>query len=113
MIDEKSKVNRQVFSKREGAKHLDFLPRKYLPKYLYEAMPMTRYDHPLMYRNKDYDFLFVSNYRWKGVAYFDAELKEEGFVEVPPMYNESCQTYMKKFKNTKTSVVKEASLYMF
>ena len=111
MIDNVSKANRQAFSEREGVKYSDFLPNKYFEKYIRKDR-QSKYDHPLMYRNKSYDFLFISNY-WAGNSHFDAELKEEGFVEVPPMYNESCQTYMKKFKNTKTSVVKEASLYMF
>lgn len=102
MIDEECKLNRVVFSEEENAKKLEFLPNKYVPKYI-EQDREGRYDHPLMYRGKEYDYLFVSIYGTGG----NTILLSEGFRTVPPMYNTMCRTFMKKFYNTKTSKIKE------
>lgn len=103
MIDEICKEHRKTFEEETGARKQDFLPRKYVPQYI-EQDRKNMYDHEMMYRNKEYDFLFISNY---GEHYHET-LLEESFKECPSMYNTSCQSYMKVFLNTKTSVIKEA-----
>ena len=102
MIDDKSKENRLKFEEETGAVKQDFLPRKYVPQYI-EQDRDNMYDHEMVYRNKEHDYMIISNYSGQ----YHSELLEEGFKEIPSMYNTSCRSYMKVFKNTKTSIIRE------
>lgn len=101
MIDEVCRENREKFES-EGKEKLDFLPNKYFQKYQVEAS-MTDYDHPMLYRDKDFDYLIISLY--PGAR--NTQVLSEGFHEIPPMYSISCRSYVKKFKNTKSSRIEE------
>lgn len=91
--------NRAIFS--EGKDKLPFLPNKYFQKF--QDRNMTNYDHPMIYRDREYDYFIVSLY--PGTR--NKEILEEGFCEIDQMYSTSCQSYMKIFKNTRSSRVEE------
>lgn len=96
------KENRKSFSE-DGRKKLDFLPTKYFKKFVEHSG--MEYDHPMLYRDAKWDYFVASLYKSEGEH---ERMIEEGFTEIPCMYSESCRSYMKRFKNTKTSVIEEA-----
>ena len=85
-----------------GKKRVDPMTRKYWEKLLSKS-PETDYDHPLLYRDDNYDYLVISLYSGQR----NEEVLKEGFKPIPPMYTEFCQSYVKVFFNTRTSVIKE------
>jgi len=101
MIDEICKKHREEFEEEFEVDKLDFLPRKYFEKFVQDSG--MDFDHPLLYRNRKYDYFITSLYFGER----NNEIIKEGFKEIPSMYNTSCKSYVKRFLNTKTSVIKQ------
>lgn len=100
------KENRDSFAGDNQAQRMDFIPSKYHKKYIEEDREWL-YDHPMLYRNEDFDFFFVSIYPSDKK---EEELARQGFDPVPPMYNRTCKSYMKKFRNTGTQKIEEVGI---
>ena len=101
MIDDVSKENRKKFEEKFNVRKLDFLPGKYFDRFV--DRQGSNYDHPLLYRNKKYDYLVVSLYE---TLDSHERMMREGFEETPSMYNKDCQSYFKRFLNTRSQKVK-------
>lgn len=93
--------NRKEFAK--GKEKLDFVPSKYFHKVI--SGSMSKYDHPMMYQDNDYDYLVISNYS----DCYEETLLREGFKIIPHIYNSSCISYMKMFNRTRSSKITEAT----
>ena len=100
-MDEIARKNRAAFEA-TGKRRVDPMTKKYWNKILSKS-PETDYDHPLLYRDDKYDYLVISLYPGDR----NEEVLKEGFEPIPPMYTEWCKSYVKKFKNTRTSIIEE------
>ena len=90
MVEKECKENQVKFFK--GVEKLDFLPLKYFEAYLRHGKE-TIYDHGFLWRIGEYEYLVFSPYNIDGCK----QLEEEGFIKIPPMYQENCTSYMKAF----------------
>ena len=101
-MDKTAIENRKVF-KATGKRRVDPMTRKYWEKFL-SKKSLTDYDHPLLYRDDKYDYLIISLYKGQRE---EESILEEGFTPIPPMYSTMCNSYVKRFHNTRTGAIKE------
>lgn len=94
MVDKVSKENRKRFAEEYEAVLLGTRPHKYFEAFFHKE---SEYDHPLVFRNREFDYIVVS----LNGGQRNETILNEGFKPIYPMYNEFLSSYYKKFRNTR------------